>query len=47
MSVRCPNCKSEDVQVTGIYILCNSCGFIDDSTFEQIMDGATLVENEK
>jgi hypothetical protein len=38
--MKCPVCKSENVDVNGIYYHCNNCGQIDDSTFSMIMETA-------
>lgn len=37
--MKCPKCKSSDVDVNGIYYKCNACGDIDDSTFSMIVEG--------
>ena len=38
-----PKCNSENIDVTGIYIHCKDCDFIDDSTFDQIMENAIKI----
>lgn len=38
--MKCPKCGSTDVEVNGLYYKCNSCGYLDDSTLEMIMEGS-------
>lgn len=42
----CPKCKSENVNVNGIFWHCQDCDAMDDSTFEQIMEECEKVEDD-
>lgn len=44
--MKCPKCNSElkDADINGLYFVCSSCGFLDDSTFDMIMEHAEKVK---
>lgn len=37
MKGNCKKCGSEDLDVNGLYYICNKCKYLDDSTFDMIM----------
>ena len=41
---KCGKCGSEDLEVNGLYYVCNKCKYLDDSTFSMIMSRAEKVE---
>lgn len=41
--MKCPKCESENVEVNGLFYVCNDCGQLDDSTFEMITEGSNEV----
>ena len=36
----CPLCGKEFDEINGLYVFCKSCDYIQDSTFDQIMESA-------
>jgi hypothetical protein len=47
MGMSCGRCGSTNLNVNGLFYTCKNCGFIDDSTFEMIMQDAELTEEGK
>jgi hypothetical protein len=45
--MKCTKCGSYNVEVNGLYWICRDCGELDDSTFEQIMEDAELVKDNR
>ena len=41
----CPKCKTEikSENINSLYYTCDNCGFLDDSTFDMIMNDAVLI----
>ena len=43
----CGKCGSEDLNVNGLYYICNNCKHLDDSTFNMIMSRANKLNEGK
>ena len=44
MKCKCGKCKSENLDVNGIFYTCLDCGNVDDSTFTMIMERSERAE---